>query len=59
MRTFIISLVELVSMERKEFRCEAETFAEAIDKAEKAHPGFFAVLRPSVAGGQRNASVNS
>jgi len=46
------------STQRATFRCEATTFGEAIDKAEKAHPGFFAVLTNSLQGEQNNATVN-
>lgn len=58
MRTYILSMVVLHTQQKATFRCEASTFGEAIDKAEKAHPGFFAVLNNSPAGEQNNATVN-
>ncbi|TXR38637.1 hypothetical protein FVE88_13835 [Ectopseudomonas mendocina] len=58
MRTYILSMTVKHSTQRATFRCEATTFGEAIDKAEKAHPGFFAVLTNSLQGEQNNATVN-
>ncbi|WP_047229971.1 hypothetical protein [Pseudomonas brassicacearum] len=58
MRTYILSMVILGTHQKTTFRCEATNFGEAIDKAEKAHPGFFAVLNNSLAGEQNNATVN-
>ena len=58
MRTYILSMVVLGTQQKTTFRCEASTFAEAIDKAEKAHPGFFSVLTNSLPGEQNNATVN-
>ncbi|WP_240951359.1 hypothetical protein [Pseudomonas veronii] len=48
----------LHTQQKATFRCEATTFGDAIDKAEKAHPGFFAVLTHSLPGEQNNATVN-
>lgn len=58
MRTYILSMVILGTEQKATFRCEATTFGEAIDKAKKAHPGFFTVLNNSLAGEQNNATVN-
>ncbi|TXG98842.1 MAG: hypothetical protein E6R08_03655 [Nevskiaceae bacterium] len=58
MRTYILSMTILHTQQKATFRCEANTFGDAIDKAEKAHPGFFAVLTHSLPGAQNNATVN-
>ncbi|EPK9144687.1 hypothetical protein PXI52_006414 [Pseudomonas aeruginosa] len=48
MRTYILSMTILDTQQKATFRCEAITFSEAIEKAEKAHPGFFSVLTNSL-----------
>ncbi len=58
MRTYILSMTILETQQKATFRCEAITFSEAIDKAKKAHPGFFAVLTNSLPREQNNATVN-
>ncbi|WP_434676719.1 hypothetical protein [Pseudomonas sp. D3-10] len=58
MRTYILSMTILHTQQKVTFRCEATTFGDAIDKAEKAHPGFFAVLTHSLPGEKNNATVN-
>ncbi|HHM5367338.1 TPA: hypothetical protein ACRNJF_002880 [Pseudomonas aeruginosa] len=58
MRTYILSMTILHTQQKTIFRCEATNFSEAIDKAEKAHPGFFAVLINSLPREQNNATVN-
>ena len=58
MRTYILSMVVLGTQQKTTFRCETSTFAEAIDKAETAHPGFFASLNNTRPGEQNNATVN-
>ncbi|MBM1197692.1 hypothetical protein [Pseudomonas weihenstephanensis] len=58
MRTYILSMTILHTRQKATFRCEATTFSEAIDKAEKAHPGFFSVLTQRLSGEQNNATVN-
>lgn len=58
MRTYILSMTILQTQQKATFRCEATTFSEAIGKAEKSQPGFFAVLSHSLPGEQNNATVN-
>ncbi len=58
MRTYILSLVDLSTMQKVRFRCRAPNFAQAIGKAEKAHPGFFTVMG-SAACEVKHVSVNA
>lgn len=56
MRTYILSVFDMRAPEqRKKFRCQAATLAEAIQKAEKQHPGLFVALRTQDGG--RHASA--
>lgn len=55
MRTYILSLGDIQSMQRKKFRCQAVSLQQAMMKAEACSPGFFNVLN---GGGQRNASIH-
>ncbi|MCG8910978.1 hypothetical protein [Pseudomonas sp. DP-17] len=58
MRTYIHTLVNLLTNETKQFRCEAESFEQSIEIAEKNHPDLFLLLKPSLAKEQSNAAVN-
>ncbi|HFK2002943.1 TPA: hypothetical protein ACGW3W_002238 [Pseudomonas aeruginosa] len=58
MRTYIHTLVDLLTNETKQFRCQAESFQQSIEKAEKAHPDLFLLLKPSLAKEQVNASIH-
>lgn len=58
MRTYIHTLVDLLTNETKQFRCQAESFQQSIEMAEKAHPSMFLLLKPSLAKEQGNAAVH-
>lgn len=59
MRTYILSLVDLSTMQKIRYRCRASDFAQAIGMAEKAHPGFFTVLGSTAASEVEHASINA
>ncbi|MCC9289611.1 hypothetical protein [Pseudomonas aeruginosa] len=58
MRTNILSMTMLHTQQMATIRSEANTCGDAIDNAEKAHPGFLAVVTHSLAGEHNNATVN-
>ncbi|WP_329045975.1 hypothetical protein [Pseudomonas aeruginosa] len=58
MRTYIHTLVDLLTNETKQFRCQAASFQQSIEMAEKAHPDLFLLLKPSLAKEQANAAVH-
>ncbi|HHG4593426.1 TPA: hypothetical protein ACPWFJ_003592 [Pseudomonas aeruginosa] len=58
MRTYIHTLVDLLTNKTKQFRCQAASFQQSIEMAEKAHPDLFLLLKPSLAKEQANAAVH-
>lgn len=50
MRTYILSLADITTGQRKKFRCQATSIAEAIEIASRNNPGFFAVLQQEEVG---------
>lgn len=59
MRTYILSITDDKAQKRLTFRCEAMTFAEAMEKAEQAYPGFFAILRTSFGEGEQHDALHA
>jgi len=59
MRTYLLSVTVMSSRQRVSFRCQARTFAAAMERAEKEHPGFFAALRSGLKGGHNHAPSDS
>lgn len=58
MRTYIFSVVNLQTMKKVAFRCEAASLTSAIGMAESAYPGFFAVLSDNANKDVKSAAVN-
>ena len=58
MRTYILSLVNLSTGKQASFRCEAASFSDALEQAEKAHPGIFSALRSPNPEESKHAAFN-
>jgi len=59
MRTYLLSVTDMSTRQRVSFRCQAKTFAAAIEKAEKEHPSFFAALRSAFKEGHNHAPIDT
>ncbi|WP_171011880.1 hypothetical protein [Pseudomonas sp. 2FE] len=57
MRTYILSMCDLRTKKQTTYRCQANTFSEAVTKAQKAISGFPG-LSSGNNGGQSHAALN-
>lgn len=59
MRTYLLSVTVMPTRQRVSFRCQAKTFAAAMEMAKKEDPGFFAALRSAFKEGHSHAPIDT